>query len=207
MRYLDDGSCSVHDGLRLLPSFFHVADLTIRFRWTAKAASRYLYHWKIQGYVVALGGQSGIYANLVVDKDPQWESALRMIMPTAVVIGIEILRRAGWTTQIPYVPTVAVNAAKRVCKVEHFNVEALPPEWYDLMACGIRENEAGALPYLTPAWALADLIRREGWCDCGVGPDDIYWYMVTERDRQEWVTACSALHLGSMPMNPDGPHD
>lgn len=198
---------SGNDGLRLLPRFFHVADLTIRFRWTAKVAARRLYHWKMLGQVAAFGGQSGLYANLVADSDPQWECALRMIMPTAVVIGIEILRRAGWTTQIPYVPTVAVNEAQHFGKVDYFNVEAVSPAWYNRMARGIRPSEAGALPYLAPAWALADLLNREGWCDCGLGPDDIYWDMLTNEDRQDWIDACSALGLGSMPINPDGPHN
>jgi len=161
----------------------------------------------MHGQVVGLGGQSGIYANLVADQYPHWELALRMMIPTAVVIGIEVLRRAGWTTQIPYVPVVAVNAAQPVREVDHFVLEALPQEWYNLMRWGIQGGEAGGLPHLKPAWALADLIRREGWCNCGLGPDDIYWYMVTEQDRQDWGAACSALHLGLAPMNPDGLHD
>jgi hypothetical protein len=198
---------SEDDGLRFLPSVFHVADLTIRFGWPPKAARRHLYHWKVHRQVIGLGGQSGIFANLTADQYPDWELALRMIMPTAVVIGIEILRRAGWTTQIPYVPTVAVNATQRVCQVDHFNIEALPPEWYNLMARGFKAGEAGALPHLAPAWALADLIKREGWCDCGLGPDDIYWDIVTEQDRQDWLAACSTLQLGLMVMNPDSPQD
>ena len=59
-----------------------------------------------------------------------------------------------------------------------------------------------ALPSLAPAWALADLVLREGWCDCGVGPDDIYWDMVTVSDERDWAEACAALGLGKLPMNP-----
>lgn len=190
--------------LYVLPCVFHVADLSIRFGWVPQHAMRQLFFWKERGYVEELGGRSGIFANLAVDQYPNWELGLRMIMPTAVVIGIEVLRRAGWTTQIPYVATVAVSSAQRIYQVEHFKVAAQSPYWFELMSPGIRrEDEDVALAYLAPAWALADLIRREGWCDCGLGPDDIYWDYVTEQDQADWNVACIALGLGVRSMNPD----
>ena len=153
-----------------------------------------------------MGGRSGVFANLAVDQYPNWELGLRIVAPTAVVIGIEILRRAGWTTQIPYVPTVAVNLTQltqRIQPVEHFELVGQSQEWYSEIAGGIRSGEGVALPHLEPAWALADLIKREGWCDCGLGPDDIYWDTITEHDQAEWSNACTALGLGILPMNPD----
>jgi len=124
-------------------------------------------------------------------------------MPTAVVIGIEVLRRAGWTTQIPYVPTVVVKATEPIHQVKHFEVVPLSATWFDQMKDGIVGNEDVALPHLAPAWALADMIKREGWCDCGLGPDDIYWNAVTNRDRKDWAAACVALGLGKRPIDPD----
>jgi hypothetical protein len=164
---------------------------------------RHLFIWKGRGYVSELGGHCGVYANLLLAQYPNWELALRMIMPTGVVIGIEVLRRAGWTTQIPYVPTVAVNSTLRVQEVSHFEIVTLPAEWFDLMKDGICDGENVALPHLAPAWALADLIRREGWCHCGLGPDDIYWDTITEHDHNDWLAACAVLGLGERPMNPD----
>jgi len=164
---------------------------------------RQLFLWQLGGHVKRLGGQTGIFANLLADQYPDWELGLRMIMPTAVITGIEVLRRAGWTTQIPYFPTVFVSSAKRTHEVEHFKVLAQPPGWFDLVRDGIRGGENVALPQLAPAWALAELIKREGWCDCGLGPDDIYWDKVSELDRTEWLAACSALGLDNLPINPD----
>ncbi|GAB3468257.1 hypothetical protein GCM10027321_36520 [Massilia terrae] len=126
-----------------------------------------------------------------------------MIMPSTVVMGIEALRRAGWITQIPYLSTVAVDAAERVFDVERFSVLALPTEWFRQMAPGIQGGEAGSLKCVKPAWALADLIKREGWCDCGVGPDDIYWDDVTQQDEEDWATARVTLGLAEHSMNPD----
>jgi hypothetical protein len=191
-----------HERPNSLPCVFHVADLTIRLGWAPQAALRQLFFWKKQGQVKGLGGQSWIFANLFADQYPDWELGLRMIMPTAVVVGIEVLRRAGLTTQIPYVATVAVSSAQPIHQVERFEVAAQSPQWFELMSPGIRREEV-ALAHLAPAWALADLISREGWCHCGLGPDDICWDYVSELDRADWNVACLALSLGIRPMNPD----
>lgn len=188
--------------LESLPWVFHVADLTLRLGWKPRFALQELYRWNRQGLVRGLGGQNGVFANLVVSEYPDWEMGLRMVMPSAVISGLEVLRRAGWITQIPYLITVTVSAAQRVYQVDKFEVNVQGPEWFDEMAAGMRGGEGVALPSLAPAWALADLVRREGWCDCGVGPDDVYWDWVTVSDQNDWSDACAALGLGKLPMNP-----
>jgi hypothetical protein len=190
------------DVLESLPWVFHIADLTLRLGWKPRFALQELYRWNRQGVVSGLGGQSGVYANLIVSRYPDWEMGLRMVMPSAVISGLEVLRRAGWITQIPYLITVTVSAAQRVCKVDRFEVNVQGPEWFDVMAAGMRSADGVALPSVAPAWALADLVRREGWCDCGVGPDDIYWDFVTMSDERDWAEASAALGLGKLPMNP-----
>lgn len=191
-----------NDILRSLPSVFHVADLTLRLGWKPRLALQELFRWKCREIVRGLGGQSGVYANLIVSEYPDWEMGLRIVMPSAVVSGLEALRRAGWITQIPYLITVTVSAAQRVYQVERFQVNVQGPEWFDAMAAGIRSGEGVALPSLAPAWALADLVLREGWCDCGVGPDDIYWDLMTMSDRADWADACVALGLGKRYRDP-----
>lgn len=188
--------------LESLPWVFHMVDLTLRLGWKPRFALRELYRWNREGLVCGLGGQSGVFANLVASKYPDWEMGLRMVMPSAVISGLEVLRRAGWITQIPHLTTVTVSAGERVCQVGRFKVNVQRPEWFDEMAPGVRSGEGVALPSLAPAWALADLIRREGWCDCGVGPDDIYWDLVTIRDQRDWEEACTVLGLGKLPINP-----
>lgn len=194
---------SVDEGLYGLPAVFHSADLTIRLGWKPRLAMRNLHIWQARGHAAALGGRSGVYANLIAARYPNWELALRVIMPTAMVIGVEILRRAGWTTQIQWAPTVAVSSAQRAYTVKNFTVELLPPEWFEQIKPGVLSGEGVALSHLTPAWALADMIKREGWCDCGLGPDDIYWEMVTEQDLIAWRAACTALGVDETAINPD----
>lgn len=194
---------SAHERLALLPAVFRGAELTVRFQWTSKTASHYLYLWKRRGLVAGLGGHSDVFANLVVGREPDWEAALRLAMPSAVVVGVEILRRAGWTTQIPFRPEVAVNSAAPTYQVENFNVRPRPPGWFKLLAPGIVRPYARGVSQLSPSWALAEMIRSDGWGACGLAPDDIYWDEVSDHDRVEWTAACEALGMGAVTMNPN----
>lgn len=194
---------SAYERLGTLPPVFRGTDLTVRFQWSSKTASHYLYLWKRRNLVAGLGGHSDVFANLVVSREPDWEAALRLAMPSAVLVGVEVLRRAGWTTQIPYRPEVAASSAESIYQVEYFDVKPRPPGWFKLLAPGVvRPNPRGPAT-LSPSWALAEMIRSEGWGACGLAPDDVYWDEVTEQDRVEWNAACQALGLGEQAMNPD----
>lgn len=190
---------SAFERLSQLPAIFRGADLTLRFGWTSKTTSQYLYLWTRRGLVAKLGGHSDVYGNLVVDRDPNWETALLMAMPSAVVFGIEALRRAGWTTQIPFLPTVAVNKLHPVYQVgERFGVTPMPAGWFAAVRGAIRRQSPGGLPELAPAWALADMLKRhKGWEGSGLYPDDIYSEAVTPQDRLDWNRACIALGIDS----------
>lgn len=194
---------SAHERLASLPAVFRGAELTVRFQWTSKTASHYLYLWKRRNLVSALGGHSDVFANLVVCREPDWEAALRLAMPSAVLVGVEILRRAGWTTQIPYRPEAVVNSAEPTYQVEHFDVKPRPPGWFKLLEHGMLRPNPRGVAMLSPSWALAEMIRTEGWGACGLAPDDIYWDAVTDQDRADWELACAKLGLGSLAMNAD----
>jgi hypothetical protein len=194
---------SAHERLASLPAVFRGAELTVRFQWTSKTASHYLYLWKRRNLVAALGGHSDVFANLVVCREPDWEGALRLAMPSAVLVGVEILRRAGWTTQIPYLAEAAVSSAEPTYRIEHFDVKPRPPGWFKMLGPGMRRPNPRGVAMLSPSWALAEMIRTEGWGVCGLAPDDIYWDVVTDQDRADWELACSTLGLGSLAMNPD----
>lgn len=172
-----------------LPAIFSGRDLTVRFGWTSKNASQYLYLWKKRGLVQALGGHSDTFANLLVQPRVDWEECLRRAMPSAVIVGVEALRRRGWTTQIQIRPDVAVQASMPVYTVDRFSVSARPVAWFEASRKGL-ENGA-----LAPAWALADMLARDGWGACGLSPDDIEWSTIEDRDRRQWKAACKAYRL------------
>lgn len=187
---------SAIERLLSLPAIFRGSDLTIRFQWTSKTASQYLYLWKCRGLVDGLGGHSDIFANLLVDRSPDWEKALFKAMPSAVIIGIDAIRRARWTTQIPYRPTVAVKSNQPVFMTERFKIIARDPQWFALTKKGIVPDKNWETPrILSPAWALADLLRESSWGTFGLDPDDIDWDEVTKRDQKQWTIACRAFGL------------
>ena len=181
--------------LQSLPPVFRGADLTVRFQWTSKAASQYLYLWQRRGLVRGLGGHSDVYANLLTNPNPNWEKALLAAMPTAVVVGIEALRQAGWTTQVPQRPVVAVNAKQSVFSIDPYEIVQRDAKWFERASAGIIGDRVGALPVLKPAWALADMLRAQDWGDCGLWQDDMEWSQMSEQDEQDWQTACRVFDL------------
>ncbi len=191
---------SAFDRLRKLPALFRGSDLTVRLQWDSKKTSHYLWLWKRRNLVRPLGGHSDVFANLVVDARPNWEAALLLARPSAVIVGVECLRRAGWTTQIPHRPEVAVDASLPMISTEHFDVERRPDAWFAAIAPGLIEDDTASIdpasrsaPSLRPAWALVDLLARADRNACALAPDDIDWSMVTPREREDRVAAEAAL--------------
>jgi hypothetical protein len=195
------GQISAFERLRDLPALFRGGDLTQRFGWTSKSTSQYLYLWKRRGLVQALGGHSDVYANLLASRHPDWDRAVIMAMPSAVLIGIEALRRAGWTTQVTRHPTVAVKAGNALFKTEHFATVARAPRWFEQIAPGIAGDSREGLRALWPAWALADQLKDAGWGGSGLSPDDIEWsevspdYPPTRPSRQKPIARRGAAIL------------
>ena len=175
--------------LRKLPPLFRGSDLSIQFEWTPKTASQYLYLWKQRELVEPLGGKSDVFANVLFHPDPDWNSALKMAMPSAVVVGLEALRLAGWITQTPTQTTVAVDRSQPVFKTSHFEVLARKATWFETVKPGLCRN-ISTLPILKPAWALADLLRERDWGECGLTPEEINWDLV---DEKQLTSACTCL--------------
>jgi hypothetical protein len=167
---------SALDRLRELPAVFSGRDLTVRFAWTAALASSYLAQWRRAKLVRSLGGHSDVHMNLVAQPQADEQRALRMAFPRAVVLGAEVLRGAGWTTQVPHRPDVAVPVSGPRYAVEGFNLEPRTERWYARVSPGVQQV-AGSVARLAPAWALADMIARAqdarvrgAWL---LAPDDI----------------------------------
>ncbi len=192
---------SAIERLQGLPPLFRGADLTVRFQWTSKTASQYLYLWKKRKLVEELGGHSYVFANLLVGRQPDWHRALLLAMPSALLIGIDALRYAGWTTQIPHRPVIAVNSRQPVFSSNRFEIVQRDPKWFASVADGVMRDNMDGLPRLAPAWALAELLSRGDWGECGLFPDDIEWHMLTPDDETQWSAACKTFGLARMPLS------
>lgn len=175
--------------LEALPAVF--ARQLLESRVPSEQAATLLGRWIASAHVEALGGRSEIYANRHMAAHADWDSAVRVAAPSAVIAGTEALRRAGWITQIPQRPEVAVPRCQAVHLegVERFEVLVRPDTWFDQVFAALPEAGSAA-PTLPPAWALADLLATDGWQRCGIAPGDLSFDEVTNRDRAQWRDAC-----------------
>ncbi len=183
--------------LQSLPEVFRGADITVRFGWQSKQASQYLWAWKQRGLIEPFGGHSDIFANLLVDADPRWETALEMCMPSGTLIGPEVLRRAMWATQIPNVPDVAIRQDQPSYSTTKFQLHKRGVRWYKAVQPGI-EQPASGLQTLRPSWAIVEMLRtHKRWDGAPLHPDDIDWDAVNEDDpgRRDLAAACRALRV------------
>lgn len=167
---------SAIERLRALPDIFTGRDLTVRFQWSSETASTYLAQWRKNKLVRSLGGHSDVHMNLVARPQPNPEAALRRALPEAVKIGADVLREAGWTTQIDRQPEVAILTTSPRYLLQDFRLSGRAPRWFATVAPGLIATADG-IRHLKPAWALADMILRamdrrvkDRWL---LAPDDI----------------------------------
>lgn len=155
----DKSYTSAAKRLESLPEVFTGSDLTVLFGWTSQIASNYLANWRRAGLVKSLGGRSDVHMNLVKNRHVNPELGLRRVFPLATKIGADVLREAGWSTQIPHLPQVAVPQPGPIYTVNGFELTGRPPHWFRRVAPGV-EDAPGGIRRLQPAWALIDMIAR-----------------------------------------------
>ncbi len=142
-----------------LPEVFTGSDLTIRFHWTSTTASTYLAKWRRAGLVRSLGGRTDVHMNLVRNRELSPEVALRRAYPRAIKVGVDVLRQAGWTTQLPSFVDVAIPSSSATHVLDGFLLSRRPERWYALVIPGVDKVLSG-IDQLRPAWALADMMAR-----------------------------------------------
>ena len=150
---------SAIERLRGIPEVFTGSELTVLSGWTSATASTYLANWRKAGLVKSLGGRSDIHMNLVGNRRVDPELALRRAFPRAIKVGVDILRAAGWTTQIPTQPEVAIPLTSSRYSVNGFTLTTRTEKWFQAVNPGV-EKVADGIDRLRPAWALADMISR-----------------------------------------------
>ena len=162
--------------LSTLPEVFTGSDLTILFGWKSAVASTYLALWRKAGLVKSLGGRSDVHMNLVQNRRVNPEQALRRAYPRAIKVGLDVLRQAGWTTQIPSAVDVAVPKASGLHGIEGFHLRHRSDKWFGCVSIGVQKLTLG-IDQLQPAWAIADMLARaqdkrvaDAWL---LAPDDV----------------------------------
>lgn len=150
---------SALDRLAAIPVVFTGGDLTVLFGWTSAICSSYLAVWRKAGLIKSLGGRSDVHMNLLLNRDANPEAALRRAFPTAIKVGVDILREAGWTTQIPTLIEVAIPRSSSLYALADFAISTRTEKWFRRVAPGTERLSSG-IDRLKPAWALADMIDR-----------------------------------------------
>lgn len=186
---------SAIERLRLMPEIFTGSELTVLFGWKSAIASSYLANWRKAGLVKSLGGRSDIHMNLVRNPHISPELALRRAFPLAILVGVDRLRAAGWTTQIPTLPEVAIGLTSSRYSINGFALTVRPEKWFQTVKPGV-EKVAGGIDRLRPAWALADMISRaqdrrvrHAWL---LDPDDLDLQSALHSNKRSDLAA--ALH-------------
>ena len=150
---------SAIERLRVLPEVFTGSELTVLFGWKSTIASSYLANWRKAGLVKSLGKRSDVHMNLVRNPRVNPELALRRAFPQAILVGVDRLRAAGWTTQIPTLPEVAIALSSSRYSIDGFALTVRPEKWFQTVKPGV-EKVADGIDRLQPAWALADMVSR-----------------------------------------------
>ena len=184
-----------------LPEVFTGSDLTIKFQWTSGTASTYLAKWRRANLVRSLGGRSDVHMNLVRNREVSAEVALRRAYPRAIKVGVDVLRQAGWTTQIPSAVDVAIPRSSVPHAVDGFVLSRRPERWYALVMPGVDKVTSG-LDQLKPAWAFVDMVARArdgrvagAWL---IDPEDLDMDSVFSDNEMKKAL----LHWGFGTMNP-----
>lgn len=145
--------------LAALPEVFTGGDLTVLLGWKSGICSSYLAQWRKAGLIQSLGGRSDVHMNLVRNRQVNPEQALRRAFPQAVKVGVDILREAGWTTQIPSALDVAVPTGCSLYDLPGFTLSTRTAKWFQRVVPGTDKVQQG-IDRLQPAWALADMLAR-----------------------------------------------
>lgn len=174
---------SAFQRLAQVPEVFTGSDLTMLFGWSSATASTYLANWRKAGWVKSLGGRADVHMNLAMNRHINPELALRRVFPLATLVGADMLRAAGWTTQILSQPDVAVPQTGPRYAVDGFNLVGRPDAWFDRVRPGTLSPAQG-LRRLLPAWAWADMLARaqdrrvrNAWL---LPPDDLDFDLIAE---------------------------
>lgn len=183
--------------LSSVPEVFTGGDLTMLFGWTSPTASTYLANWRKAGWVKSLGGRSDVHMNLAVNRHVNPERALQRVFPMATLVGADLLREAGWTTQIVNTPEVATPQSGPLYAVEGFHLTVRADKWFGKTAPGTLYPQGG-MARLRPAWAWADMIARvldkrvrNAWL---LAPDDLDFTLI-----EEDITLTDALAAFGIP--------
>jgi len=171
---------SAFDRLQELPEVFTLNTTAALLSCETGNASTYIARWKESGLVTSLGPRTGIHFNLLKNPSADKEyrmKAIAMLFPGAVIGGVSAVHAAGWTTQFPRQTEIMIPKRRSFPAVDDALITMRPLPWIRNARNWI--SSPGPVPWLNPAFALADCVQQENWRP---DPDDIEWDEVNVSD-------------------------
>lgn len=154
---------SAFERLRLLDPVFSIADAQVVLGLDGRMARLYAKRWADSELTQRFGG--GVYFNLV--RDPEGpskrlaEAVDKLVRVPAVIVGGAALNAGGWTSQVHSRTEIAVPVMRGSLSVPMTEGGViLTPRyqtWFRALA-GSCEGDAEGLPFVAPAYALADAL-------------------------------------------------
>lgn len=164
---------SAFERLKDLPEVFTLKTAADALGCTPRMASTYIARWKEAGMAASLGPRAGVHFNLVRNPDAASEhrmAAVALLFPGAVIGGVSAVHAAGWTTQFPRQTEIMIPNCRSFPQVEDAEIQTRSLRWMRAARSWVRQ--AGDVPWLDPAFALADCVASGNWVP---DPDDIEW--------------------------------
>lgn len=170
---------SAFEMLSRLPEVFDLRDLSLLIdavrleeaphavvaEATRDYASRICWRWKKAGMIEPAGPKVGVFYNRV--KDPQRVERKDLVLGKVfydrlfVVAGANALNDAGWTTQIPRMPELAVYTSRdirSIPQIDGVKIEGRTASWFAAVYSQAQPGLNG-LPTIRPEHALVDTVR------------------------------------------------
>ena len=140
---------SSRDYLLNLPEVFTVSDLKRKLNFSDAVARVYLSRWHLSNYIKPWAPHSGMYFNLILNRNADkdyFSNAVLKRYPQSMLIGPQIIRAAGWITQISNTYSLALNVR--------------PTRGSTLKGSGYPEPEGVSFEYRDRLWWKAALANR-----------------------------------------------
>lgn len=189
-----------HKRLAAMPEVFTTNTLAVHLDVELDVASVYLNRWKEEGLVSSLGKRAGVHFNLVRNPNAHSDNrldAVGLLLPGAVIGGASAIHAAGWTTQIPWRLEVLAQPRRSYPSLNDVTVSKRSKSWFAVAKSHLLGD--GPLPFLKPAFALADSWVNNIWRP---DPDDLEWDLI-DKGEVEMCFAELGAEMPDMLYDPD----
>ena len=190
---------ATHKIIDSLPPMFSHIHLNVLLGKDVKKTHVYLSRWTRAGWIIPMGGKTGIYFKDENAKSQMFELAITKVFPEAVLIGPTVMSNNNLTSQFSYNCNIAVRPRRSYPNIPEVNIFPRSKGWYTLIRNrGYVDLYNNACSTLKPEVALADMLKyQDSWAT--LAPDDLE---LDEMDKNLFFRACKDLNADTAIIGP-----